>query len=90
MDNSSHRELIESSNLAASALVDFQKVNRGKICFKKHMHKEITTLRDKFMREDENISKVGAYQKALKELWIKADQDVWDSKAAEETLDIYE
>ena len=86
----SQRELIDSSNSAATALIDFQKVNRGKDCFKKQMHGKIALLRDKLMSEDPSLSKVGAYQRALKMLWSEADQDVWEAKAGDEVNDVFE
>ena len=86
----SSREMADAFAQAAAALVDLQKVKQGKSCFKTAMHMEICLRRDQIMADVPNMSKVGAYQKALKELWSTADQEEWESKAAESIEDIFE
>ena len=58
-------DLYAAMKQAASALVDLKSYSKGKNSFKKHKREEISTLRDRIMRESPGISRIGAFQKAL-------------------------
>jgi hypothetical protein len=83
-------ELLDAMKLAASALVDMKTFNKGRSLFKQRKESEILARRDELMNIDESLSQVGAYQKALKQLWATVDQDWWDAQAVGEMEDIHE
>ena len=76
--------------LAADALIDMRSFTRGKSLFRKRKERAILTRRDELMLANPKISKIGAYQKALKELWASADQESWEKKGVSELEDKYE
>jgi hypothetical protein len=73
--------------LAAVALVDMKTFSKGRDLFKRRKASEILIRRDEIMLANPEISQVGAYQKALKQLWSDADQDWWDVQASSVGLD---
>lgn len=89
-DSASADDLIESMKRAASALVDLKSYSKGKALFKKKTHTKIAVLRDSLLRNNPNLSRLGAYQKALKQKWSEADHEYWEVKAIGEAEDIYE
>ena len=64
---------IDALKLAASALVDWKSLTKGRALFKRRNYTEIIRRRDAIMKEDPRISQLGAFQKASKELWQEAD-----------------
>jgi len=88
--NAVDREIIESLNTAASAIMDLKAFSGGKRLFKKECHNEIAAKRDELVEDDPELPLVAAYQKALKTLWDNADHDFWENKAGDIIEDIYE
>jgi hypothetical protein len=84
------RDLQDTMRLAASALLDLKTFSKGKSLFKRRKNSDILAKRDEIMLDDPVISKVGAYQRALKLLWNGAEQEVWEAQAAGEAEDIFE
>jgi hypothetical protein len=74
---------------AAKALVDLKTFSKGRNLFKKRKHIEVIAKRDELISNNPEISKIGAYQKALKQLWANADQEFWEAQAIGEVQDIY-
>jgi len=83
-------DLYDAMKQAASALVDLKTFSKGRSLFKKNHFPQITTLRDTIVRETPSISRVGAFQKAMKVLWDGADQEYWETRAVGESEDIFE
>ena len=83
-------DLYEAMRQAGSALVDLKSYSKGRNLFKKRHFDEISTLRDDIVRKTPGISRVGAFQKALKTLWSNTDQQHWEAQAVGEAEDIYE
>jgi len=83
-------DLYEAMKHAGSALVDLKSYSKGRNLFKKRHLDEISALRDDIVRNTPGISRVGAFQKALKTLWSKADQQHWETQAVGDVEDIYE
>jgi hypothetical protein len=75
-------EKVVAYRKTASALADFKAHRTGKDLFKIEMHDQIAALRDKIKIEKSQISTIGAYQMACKQLWEQEDQDEWDELAA--------
>lgn len=82
--------IIENLKIAAAAIVDLKTYSKGKTLFKMRKSAEILARRDELVEENQDLSQVGAYQKALKELWVSADQEFWEAQAASVADDIYE
>jgi hypothetical protein len=53
------------------------------------MHSKIASRRTEILLGNPSMSKVGAYAKALAELWAEANQELWESEAASIPKDIY-
>ena len=80
----------DSMKLAASALFDLKSFSGGRNTFKRRNQSEIMARRDAIMKELPEISKVGAYQKAFKQLWSSTDQEYWEAQATSDASDIYQ
>ena len=79
-----------SRKAAANALADFQAVHKGKELFKVDMAPQIAALRDRLKASRSQLSQIGAYQMAVKQLWEKQDQAAWEELAAAKVDDIFE
>jgi hypothetical protein len=64
--------------------------SKGRDLFKEEKHSEITTRKTEILLSGEVTSPVGAYQRALKELWEEADQDDWEAQAKTKGKDVGE
>src|ERR1700754_4306499 len=80
----------EAMKASAIALVDLKTYSKGRNLFKMRNNAEILEKRDILMLKNPKLSQVGAYQKALKELWSEADQESWEAQASSDADDIYE
>ena len=89
-DENRASEDTDALKAAAAALVDLKTYSKGRNLFKERNNAEILAKRDLLMEENPKLSRVGAFQKALKELWHDADQEFWDAQATSEADDIYE
>lgn len=85
-----HTAHIEALKSAAAAIVDLKSYSKGRNLFKMQHNTEILAKRDELLEENPSLSQVGAYQKALKELWLSTDQEFWEAQAASVAEDIYE
>jgi hypothetical protein len=82
-------EKVAAYRKTASALADFKSYHTGKSLFKVDMHDQIIELRDKIRKEKSQISAIGAYQMAFKQLWEQEDQHSWDELASVKAKDIF-
>lgn len=88
-DDSQNAKLEAAMNAAATALVDFRTFSRGKSLFKEQNHAEILTRRAEILAMEDGLPLVAAHQRALKELWHDADQELWETQALLEPDDLY-
>lgn len=82
-------EKLAAYRKTAAALADFKAHRTGRDLFKAEMHDQIIELRNKIKIEKSQISAIGAYQMAFKQLWEQEDQDAWDELAATKAKDIF-
>jgi hypothetical protein len=80
---------IKALQEAAAALVDLKSVTSGRDLFKEEMHSDIVSRRTMILLKDPDMSKVGAYSKALAELWSEADREEWEAKAKNISKDVH-
>jgi hypothetical protein len=85
-----HSAEIEALKVAAAAIIDLKTFSKGRAVFKREKHTEICARRAEILAEDPKASLVGAYQKALKELWGETNQRYWEQRAVDVTKDIHE
>jgi hypothetical protein len=74
---------------SAAALLDLKSVTSGRELFKERMHSAILSRRSMIMLRNPDTSMVGAYAKALAELWGEADQEHWESEAESASVDVH-
>jgi hypothetical protein len=87
---SDDHEVAEALKKCAMVLFDARTFSKGRILFKRRKNTEINNKRDEILRENPDISRVGAFQKAWKILWADADQEYWEELASREAEDVYE
>jgi hypothetical protein len=75
---------------AATFLMDMKSFSKGRDLFKEEKHAEITTRKTEILLSGEVTSPVGAYQRALRELWEEADREDWERRAETHGKNIYE
>jgi len=85
-----HHEMSEKMLVAAAALVDLKAYSKGKRLFRKRMYDGIAASRDTLLKHNSNLSHIGAFQKALKQMWDAEDHDYWEAQAAGDPEDVYE
>ena len=79
---------LEAIKNAAAALTELKAYSNGRDVFRQEKHSEITERKKELMHTGEVTSGVGAYQRAVRELWEEEDQDYWEEKAAEYGKDV--
>jgi hypothetical protein len=89
-DRLTDRHLYDSMKEAASALVDLKTYSKGRNLYKRRNRDVILTKRDEILSETPELTKIGAFQKAMKHLWGSADQGYWEAQGVGEAEDIYE
>jgi hypothetical protein len=89
-DDTATRELSEDLKRAADALVNLKSFSKGKSLFKRTLNTEILSKRDEILQDNPSLTRIGAFQKALKLLWASANQDYWEAQACGEIEEIYE
>lgn len=82
-------EIAEGLKTSASAIFDLKSFTKGRSLFKERKNDEILDRRDQIMEEEPSLPQIAAYQKALKQLWVEADQDWWEAQAVDLTENIY-
>ena len=83
-------DLLQAMKTAASALFDLKAFSNGRELFKKRMQPEIVARRSEILREKPNTHMIAAFQMAFKEMWERADKDLWEQRAGEESENIFE
>jgi hypothetical protein len=76
--------------LAANALADLRSYSKGQSVFKIRKHDDIRARRDEILRSDPSLAQIGAYSKAVKQLWAEEeDHGFWEAQALEIGNDVY-
>jgi hypothetical protein len=83
-------DTITAMNVSASALFDMKNQTSGRDLFRQEMEPDIMARRAEILKETPGLSPIAAFQKALKELWDRADQAVWAEEALVSSEDIYQ
>jgi hypothetical protein len=86
----SSTEMIAAMNVSASALFDMKSQTSGRDLFRQRMESDIMARRTEILNEVPGLSPIAAFQKALKELWDRADRAVWEKEAVASSKDIYQ
>ena len=75
--------------MAAAALCDLKTYSKGKSFFKEQNETKIKERQTQILGQNPDMSQIGAYQVALKELWRQEDQESWEVKAGASTEDVF-
>ena len=77
-------------HVAAAALFDFKNYSKGKSLFKSRHEKQIRERKLQLLKENSALGSIGAYQRAVKELWAAEDEQYWEREAETGRDDIFE
>jgi hypothetical protein len=80
----------DTINNAAATLLELKAFSKGRDLFKEENHSQITVRKTEILLSGEVTSSVGAYQRALRELWEEADQEDYEKRAKTARKDIFE